>query len=110
VHRPSWSWRCGPVNVDAVVAPRQPFYVRNLPFMALPAALMFACWTVVPVISRFQGQLWADLLVLPIGLLPFVLFGLGINDSSRPPDSTKPDWLRAEEARRQASPTHDTEV
>jgi hypothetical protein len=41
---------------------------------------------------------------------PFVLFGLGINDSSRPPDSAKPDSLRAEEARRQASPTHDTEV
>jgi hypothetical protein len=89
---------------------RQPFYVRNLPFMVLPAALVFACWTVVAVVSRFQGQLWADLLVLPIGLLSVVLFGWGINDSSRPPDSAKPDWLKAEEARRQASPTPDTEV
>ena len=28
---------------------RQPFYVRNLPFAALPFGLMFACW----VLHRF---------------------------------------------------------
>jgi hypothetical protein len=87
---------------------RQPFYVRNLPFAALPFALMFACWTVVAVISRLQGQLWADLLGLPIGLLSFVLFGWGIKRQLRPPDSAKPGWLKAEEARRQSSPSSDT--
>jgi hypothetical protein len=80
------------------------------PLYGSPGRPDVRCGTVVAVISRFQVQLWADLLVLPIGLLPFVLFRLGINDSSRPPDSAQPDWLRAEEARRQASPTHDTEV
>jgi hypothetical protein len=32
-------------------------------------------WTVAAVISRFEGQLGAGLLVLPIGLLSFVPFG-----------------------------------
>jgi len=79
---------------------RQPFFVRNLPFGALPFGLMFACWTVMAIVSRFQGQLWADLLVLPIGLFSFVLFGWGIKRQLRPPDSVKPEWLKAEEARR----------
>jgi hypothetical protein len=78
----------------------QPFYIRNLPFGALPFGLMFACWIVMAVVSRFQGQLWADLLVLPIGLFSFVLFGWGIKRQLRPPDSAKPEWLKAEEARR----------
>jgi len=81
---------------------RQPFYVRNLPFGLLPFALMFACWTLMAIVSRFQGQLWADLLALPIGLFSFGLFGWGIKRQLRPPDSAKPDWLKAEEARRQA--------
>jgi hypothetical protein len=89
---------------------RQPFYIRNLPFMLLPGGLVFACWTVMAIISRFQGQLWGDLLVLPIGLLSFVLFGWGIKRQLRPPDRAKPEWLKAEEARRQALPTPETEM
>jgi len=52
------------------------------------------------VVSRFQGRLWADLLVLPIGLFSFGLFGWGVKRQLRPPDSAKPDWLKVEEARR----------
>jgi hypothetical protein len=58
---------------------RQPFYVRNLPFAALPFGLMFACWVLVVIVSRFQGQLWADL----IGLLIF-LVSLGARGRDRP--------------------------
>ena len=89
---------------------RQPLYVRNLPFMLLPGGLMFACWTVMAIVSRFQGQLWADLLVFPIFVFSLGLFGWGIKRQLRPPDRAKPDWLKAEEARRQTSPTPNSEV
>lgn len=82
---------------------RQPFYIRNLPFGMLPFALVFACWTLMAIVSRYQGRMWADVLVLPIGLFSFVLFGWGIKRQLRPPGSAKPDWLKAEEARRAAS-------
>jgi hypothetical protein len=89
---------------------RQPCYIRNVLFGLLPFAFVFACWTLMAIVSRYQGRLWADLLVLPIGLFSFVLFGWGIKRQLRPPDSAKPDWLKAEETRRQASPTPDSEV
>ena len=84
---------------------RQPFYIRNLPFATLPFALMFASWILVLIVSRFQGQLWADLIGLPIFLFSLGLFGWGVKRQLRPPDSAKPDWLKAEELRRQTRPS-----
>jgi hypothetical protein len=50
---------------------RQPFYVRNLPFAALPFGLMFARAGSLSC-PDFRGQLWADLIGLPIFLVSLI--------------------------------------
>ena len=46
------------------------------------------------IVSRFQGQLSADLIGLPIFLVSLGLFGCGIRRQLRPPAGAKPGWLK----------------
>jgi hypothetical protein len=73
---------------------RQPFYVGNLPFAALPFGLMFACWGPcrdrVPISGATVGgpHRTTD--------LPRLLGSVrvGMRRQLRPPAGAKPGWLK----------------
>lgn len=74
----------------------QPAYVRNLPFIALPASLFFGAGALIIGLHQMEDA-WADAVVAVAGLAAFTALVLALIWAHRPPEFLKPDWLRAEE-------------
>ena len=84
-----------------------PWYLRNLPFALLPlassAAFLVLSYfsTLVGLPARVENVLF---LVCALGFVGFAL--LAVAFARKPPEWTKPDWLRAEEVSRRAPPSN----
>ena len=82
----------------------QPAYVRNLPFIALPASIFF--WSGALVLGLHQlRDIWAEAIVAAAGLAALGALIIGLVWSHRPPKFLKPAWLETEEQRRAAGET-----
>ena len=75
----------------------QPFYVRNFPFVQLPAGLGFTAAAVAIALNNSESS-WAETIVSLAVLMGFVAIVLGVVWILRPPKFLKPDWIREREA------------
>lgn len=75
----------------------QPFYVRNMPFVQLPAGLGFTTAAAAIALDGLESG-WAQVVVGLAVLIGFVAIVLGAVWIIRPPRFLKPDWIREREA------------